>query len=287
MKRSQTAKTKKKVAKKKATAKTKKKVAKKKATAKKKKKKTKKASKKGTRRMQQETNLSKKESSELSADLAEWGDTEVSSKDILIPRILCMQGLSDAVTEGKAKLGDLFENMNETVLGGIDSPIEFIPFKLERVWKIMDGKACVGIVPVVSNPERPDYNENLSFEDVIEVDGKNTPIKRYRAMRFYALLPSELEEGGAIPYMLEFKSTSHKAGQKLATQMYTKNKMAGLSPASKTFFLHVRKESNDKGTYGVMDVKVGELSSQSHVVAALDWFKMLNTSDVEIKEEEE
>ena len=66
--------------------------------------------------------------SNVAHDLSAWGETEVTSKDIVIPKILCMQGLSDLVSDGKAKMGDFVDSLEGNILGDIDNPVAFVPF---------------------------------------------------------------------------------------------------------------------------------------------------------------
>ena len=222
--------------------------------------------KKKEKKMDQEVAV--KESGALASpmDVAAWGKQELTSQDIIIPRLLVMQGMSEMVTDGKAKFGDVVENLNGEVLAGLESGIEILPFKLEKIYKYIgaDGKV------LSSEPITPE-NENAGFE--CEVDGMAA--KRFRTFQFYVLLPSELEVGGALPYMVEFKSTGLRAGKKMVTQMFAKNSAIGLTPAGKTFMLTVDKVSNDKGTYAVPDVSVCRDSQESEVSEAHVWFKRL------------
>lgn len=222
-----------------------------------------------------------------SSDVDAWGSQELSSNDINIPRLLVMQGMSEMVTDGKAKFGDIMDNLEEKCVGGFDKPVEIIPFKLERVWRVQsaEGKGeLIKTVPVVSNPESPEYNDDMPFEGVNEETGE--AVKNYRAFRFYVLLASDVEEGSVLPYMIEFKSTSLKAGKKLATTMFKKNPAAKLIPAAKVFELSVSKQSNDQGTYAVFDVKATRMSTDEEINHAFTWFKVLNQGEHKVAEEE-
>ena len=117
------------------------------------------------------------------------------------------------------------------------------------------------------------YNANIPTYNVVESGTCTIP------------LPSELEEGGALPYMIEFKSTSLRAGKKMATQMYTKNLASGLSPAAKVFVLSLTKEQNDKGTFAVFDVAVDRNSTGDEQAEALKWFKLLGSGAAKVHEE--
>lgn len=220
-------------------------------------------------------------------DVDAWGKQELSSSDIIIPRLLVMQGMSDMVTDGKAKFGEIVDNLEEKRVGGFDEPVEIIPFMLERVWRVQSaaGKGeLLKTIPIDSNPASLTYNDNLPFEGTDEETGED--VKNYRAFRFYVLLASDVKEGSVLPYMIEFKSTSLKAGKKLATTMFTKNRAANLSPAAKAFDLSVSKQQNDQGTYAVFDVKSTRLSSKEEIEQAFTWYKVLNQGSHKVAEEE-
>lgn len=234
--------------------------------------------------------LAKKEAAELAAalDPNEWGVTEVSSRDIIIPRILLMQPMSDKVTNGDAAFGEFRESLNNEKLGDFKEGFEFIPFHMEKVfieYKLIptkDGakKEYLRVVPITPQ------NEDLPYEDREKGDdGVSYDISRDRVMNFYVLLPKELQTGGAIPYILSARRTSMTAGKKLATQMYVKNMMAKKTPASTVCIATCSKQSNDEGTWAVMDVApVGQTSDQ-YVLEALKWLKMIKAGKAKAHEE--
>lgn len=219
--------------------------------------------------------------------LDEWGTQEVTSNDIIIPRILAMQGMSDMVTEGKAKFGEIRESLNEDILGNIDQPFEILPFKVEKIWRIetQDGKKLLRIDPIVSNPQSSDYNDDPS--NMFEIVEKGEHFRKVKAYNFFLLIPSELEKGGVIPYMLQLKVTSIRAAKKLMTQMYTKNRAAKKSPAASIFDLSVGKQQNDHGTFVVFDVSVKRDSTKEEEATAFQWFKMLQGTAHKVHDVEE
>ena len=72
----------------------------------------------------------KKEKNELANPIKmdEWGGSPITSQDIILPRILMMQPMSDMVTEGNAAFGEFRESLNGTKLGDFKNPIEIVPF---------------------------------------------------------------------------------------------------------------------------------------------------------------
>ena len=197
--------------------------------------------------------------------MAEWGSSaEVTAKDIVIPKIWTMQGLSDLVTEGKAKLGEYVNSVTGEILGDYKTGgLEFIPFHMKKVWYVFEDGEFKESVPITSQ------NEDLPFEE----DNGITKITRSKVFQFYVLLTSELEAGAAIPYVLQFTRTSLQAGKVLATQMYMQNKMAGLPPAGMAFKLAGILEKNDKGSFIVNKVQKSRQANYNELEIAYSWFQ--------------
>jgi hypothetical protein len=207
--------------------------------------------------------------------MAAWGDTDVSAGDIVIPKILLMQGLSEAVAEEKAKMGDYLDSLTGTVIGSHKKPIEVVPFHLERIWIHSKKEGGDFVFDSITTAHGPNEYEYLQVQDGVEW-------KHEYCMNFYVLRPEDM----ALPYVLSFKGTSRKAGKALATQMFVKNKMAGKIPPAFVMELGAHKESNDKGTYYVWDVTVKRESSKEEVSTAFDWFKTVNAGGVKTHETE-
>ena len=198
----------------------------------------------------------------------DFGDGGYSSQDVIIPKVLVMQGLSNLVMEGKAKFGDLVDNQTQTVIGNVDdAPIEFIPFHLEKIWIVSKKNGnkyeFSHIDPVTIG------NENRQWEEVR--DGAEW--KNEKSFNFYSILPSD----PTIPYIIQFKGTSQRTGKELATQMYVKNKASGLMPPSKTMTLKGSKISNDKGTYIVLKTEIARDTAVDELGTCLEWYKAVHT----------
>ena len=196
-------------------------------------------------------------------DLDAFGSGPLATDDIVIPKVLIMQGLSKQVADGKAKLGDLVDSLSGEVIGNIeDAPLEFVPFHLEKVWIVSEKKGnryfFSHIEPVTA------INENKKWEEV--VDGKE--MKNEKSFNFYAILPSD----PSIPYVIQFKSTSLKAGKELATQMFVKNRAAGKVPPAKVMALAGTKVSNDKGTFAVTKTNIVRDSEAGEIGTCLEWY---------------
>ena len=220
------------------------------------------------------SNVTKKVSSEVAVvgnDLGEWGANELSTQDIVIPKILLMQGLSELVSSGKAKLGDYMDSVNETKLGGVDSPIEIIPFQMEKFWihQKFNGKRFEYIKTEKMTAE------NQSLPWLYQENGVDH--RRMYTFNFYVLVP-----GQTLPYLLNFSSTSAKAGKELATQMYTTNAINKLPPPAMVMELGCKIDKNDDGTFAVKTVKPKRKANFEEISSAFEWFKTFKSTTVKV-----
>ena len=226
-----------------------------------------------------ENGLTVKQSNEVGQVMAnDWGVPTMSASDIIIPKILPMQGLSVAVSEGRAAMGEFRSSLTNELIGKIDQPFEAIPFYLEKMWDIQEQQPdgsfkWARTIPVIDNPLAAGYNDNLKWED--EVDGKK--VKNIRRLNFYMLLPQEIEKGGAIPYVFSFKSTSIKEGKKLLTQMYVRNIRANLPPAANVIILGGVRRKNDKGVFIVPNYSLGRRTTDAELAECLNWIKLIRS----------
>jgi len=218
--------------------------------------------------------VTKKASAEVSTvvDMDAFGSGPMSSDDIVIPKILAMQGLSNYVTEGDARFGDYVDSLSGEVLGSVDSPIEFIPFYLEKVWIVS-----------VKKGERFEFeryepvtvaNENKPWEEVVG----GVSIKNEKCFNFYSILPNDPH----LPYVVSFKGTSAKAGRELATQMYVKNRAAGKVPPAKVMKLHGTKTEKAGNKYVVMKSSVVRDSSDEEIANCLNWYKTIASGGAKV-----
>jgi len=205
-----------------------------------------------------------------------FGKSPISQQDVTVPSVMCMQGLSKLVIDGKARFGDFVDSLSSEVIGNIeDSPLEFIPFHLEKMWIISqkddNGKFQFERMEAVSIE-----NENKKWTEVI--DGKE--YKNEKSFNFYSILPAD----PSIPYLIKFKSTSLKAGRELATQMYVKNRAAGKVPPAKVMSLKGDKATNDHGTFVVLKTSTHRNSTQEEITNCLDWYKMIVSGECKVDE---
>lgn len=213
----------------------------------------------------------------LAADLGEWGTGDISSRDLVIPKILAMQGLSELVSEGKAKLGDFVDSVSGEVLGSIENPVEFIPFHMEKTWIISRKKKGEGKFEFERYEPVTSENQDYPFE---AQEGDDT-LKYEYTLQFYVLLPHDT----SMPYVISFKSTSLRSGKVLSTQMYVRNRAAGLVPPAYTMLLTGKKEKNDKGTFIVMETKPKGKTPNNLIAECLNWYKVIKEGGAKVAAE--
>jgi len=221
--------------------------------------------------------VAKKQESEVaSVDVDAFGGGELSSTDIIIPKVLTMQGLSKLVTEGTAKFGDFVDSISSTVIGNYASGhIEFIPFHLEKSWIISKKMGDRFVYDRVEPWSLA--NDGKQWEEVIN----GVVYKNEKAFSFYCILPSD----PSIPYIIQFKGTSIKAGKELATQMYVKNRAVGKVPPAKVMKLSGERTQNDKGIFVKLKSAVVRDSKVEEIQTCLEWFSIIKQGNVKVDDE--
>lgn len=216
------------------------------------------------------TEVAKVETKEVAVQSYEGmlDDTPIDVSDILISKILLMQGMSKLVAAEKAMSGDMVDSISGAKLGNKENPIEMIPFHITKTWVIFEEinnkLEYKEIVPFTA------ANADWKWDDVVN----GTKVRRDKSINYYVLLPSEIAAGEFMPYVVSFRRTSYQAGQKLETTR-TKFKMFGKPIFAKTFKLLALKESNDKGTFNRFDVEVLRDTTPAELKAVNQWRELV------------
>lgn len=206
-----------------------------------------------------------------------WGAENTTATDLVIPKLLIMQGLSDFVTDEKlqARQGEIRDSLEGRLLAKVGEPLKVIPFFFYNTWvefEERNGKfEFTGITP-------RDHTNELAPQDWEEAGKKK---RRDRTINCYVLLESELGGGEFLPYLLSFSRTGFKTGKKLVT-LVEKLKQFNLAPAHRVFELSAAKVSNDKGTwFGPEIAQVGE-TSKEHLALAYKWYMTVSKGGVKV-----
>jgi hypothetical protein len=200
-----------------------------------------------------------------------WGGEDISSQDIIIPKILLMQPMSDLVTDGIAKIGEFRDSLNkDVVLGSDKEAVEFIVFGTFKNYLEFKDDEYLRTV-------QGDMGD-LPQEEILE-DG--AAMKRTRVQNAYVLLTRDIKNGEPFPYVISFKSTGYTAGKTLMT--YIKKLQLFKKPsAAKVFALTCTKETNEKGTFFVPQISTLRDSTTEEMSQSYEWYKLLAKSKVRV-----
>ena len=210
-------------------------------------------------------------------DINSWGDSQMTSDDLVIPKLMLMQGLSELVADedNDVVMGDMVHSLTKEVLAKAKDGLNIIPIYMDKVWYVskFNGKKFEfdSVVPVTS------VNAHLPWNDV---DEEGVEIQRTLSRNIYCLL-----EGHDLPFTVSFKGKSAKCGKVIGTQMYVTNKGAKLPPPAVTLKLTAHKETNNKGTYYVYSVAPVKQTSSEDMKKAFGWYELIMQGKTKVHEE--
>lgn len=234
----------------------------------------------------------------LSTELrGSWGSEGVDASDVLIPRILLMQGLSKLVSAGERSTGDVIRSTTKEVLASKGTTFEIIPVLSWKSWTNFD---CSGKKPEFRSIE-PMTPENANAPLEFMVDGKNW--RRDKTLNFYILLPQDIvKEAKAkeailkgefpdtddvlLPAAISFSRSGYQTGKELATH-FKKAEAFNIPPASRVFKLGTKLVSNDDGTWPIFELSKHRPSTAVELEAAKRWYDTLRTAQVRVHDEVE
>jgi hypothetical protein len=232
--------------------------------------------------------VAKKEETAVSTQVHQHvGHEEILSSDIMIPKLLLMQGLSELVNEGKARQGDMVRSTTGEVLGNAKEAVEFIPLTFYNQWIIQElvGKKYEyrGVEPMTAK------NQDLPWE--FEHNGSKW--KRVKSINVYALLPKDIARerkevqaalaAGSLPdpstalmpVLISFRSTSYNAGKTIVTHFARAQKYKVPAYVS-TLKLTCTQDKNDLGSFFVFGVEPAGKTAQDDQTVAQEWYQILS-----------
>jgi hypothetical protein len=214
-----------------------------------------------------------------------WGSENITNEDILIPKILLMQAMSDMVADKEiAEAGDIVKSTTEEVLASRDEHLDFVPLMSFNTWIVSEQ---------VGQKFEFRYSEPYTIANAkhsLEWTENGQSFRRDKAMNFYVLVKKDLEaaakgDGACIPCLLQFKRTSTTAGKKLAGGI-SESAMLKRPACSRVYKLSSFKRKTDDHTYYVLDVVPNNASkvSDEEIRIAKQWYDTLKTSTVRVDE---
>jgi len=227
-----------------------------------------------------------------------WGSEGIDANDVVIPKLLLMQGLSEFVSSGKARAGDIARSVTGEVLGNSTQGVEIIPFMSFKNW-VLEEKAG----------NRFEYRgiESLTPENVnadLEWTQGGKLWRRNRTLNFYVLLPTDIKreiealkkletdgefpepKDALLPCVLQFKRTSYGAGKDLATH-FIKAAAFKRPPAVSKFKLLSKIEKNDQGTFAVFVVEPVGKSTDEEIATCKKWYEIISNTKVQVDDSDQ
>lgn len=237
---------------------------------------------------------------------------EIISSDIVIPKLLLMQGLSEFVAEGRARQGEIVRSSTVQKVAGFMGPneppktVDFIPLKITTGWAEKE-KIGQKFEFRKAFPRTP-QNDTLPWSFWRNAQGHDfdkpgqmgaTEWQRVKSIDVYALLPADVDafeaemklavEKGEIPdlsktilpVVISFRSTSFNAGKSVTTFFAQVAEMAQTVPTIRSYnyklSLGCKADKNDKGSFFVFDVGQPKPLDPKYRAQAEKWMNTLNT----------
>lgn len=200
------------------------------------------------------------------------------SSDLLLPKVLLMQGLSRMVGDAKAVMGEMRDSIEGKLLGTPEQPVECIPLHMNKSWilfKNENGKLQYnGQVPLTAD------NKDWEWE-VLDKNG-NLLMRRDKCINVFCILVSDLAEDSYLPHLISFRRTSFNAGRKLFSRLESRKQVFNKALESETFKLACFREKNDKGVFFVQDVIKGRPTTPEEQAATTIWKGLVHGNKVKI-----
>jgi hypothetical protein len=205
-----------------------------------------------------------------------WGSEGASNNDILVPRLMLMHDISQLVKDKKAEAGDIISSTDGQILAKAGSGVEIIPITTYREWLVHEIDPRGDEKYLARFPITP-QNEHLEKEGV--QDGKG--VRRYRTLNFFVLVANKIDE---LPYLVTFKKSGLMAGKQLSTHFQV-SAMKRKPPAATVFKLGSTNKSFERHTFKVFTIEQGRATTQEELVAARNWYEILNKQSVKAEGE--
>jgi hypothetical protein len=206
------------------------------------------------------------------------GGEDFEMDDVVTPRIILLQKMSSLVDEGAGKAGEFVDSLEYNVLGDEKTPMELIIFDKGKKWKISDVSS--------SKAKWIRYEDHTSESSSLpwNFEENGIPMRRDKLVTYSCFVVKKGESISiSMPYLISFSRTIMQSAKKIQT-VIEKLRAQGKPSAAVTFLLTAKKETNDKGTFHVIDVKVGRDTTQDELATAFDWWERIQTGKTSLKE---
>lgn len=246
------------------------------------------------------------------------GKTEISTNyktksdlipsDILIPKLLLMQGLSDYVANGQAVMGDIVRSTTGEKLGDASNPIEFIPLTAPvALWGIEvkeKGKFKWKRDEPRNAKNAQDEWNYLSDENGYEDGRGKYEARRVQKVTLFALVVKDIQadekerkkaENGEfpdlskalMPVQISFSSYSFKNAGKKIVSYFAQAASFRAQPWKGILTLGCFKDENDNGKFYVYDLVGNPKPVKKEDYKTVEyWVNTVNNTAVNIDNQE-
>ena len=205
-----------------------------------------------------------------------WGSEGADSHDMLIPRLMLQQPLSDYVAKGKATPGDIVESINGDTVAKKGESIEIIPITTFKTW--MRYKQVQGKWEFEEQVPFSVSNAGWQYEETKDgIVWRNDSV-----LNFFVLLATKLTE---LPHLLAFKRSSYHTGRKLSTHFQTAS-MKKMPAAATVFKLSAQLTTVDKNSFWTFNLEKSRDSKKEELSTAYSWWETLRSKNVKTDDDE-
>lgn len=208
------------------------------------------------------------------------GFEDFDEQDRSYPRIAIAQSNSAVVSDGKVKVGNFYNTLDETDLGNSITVAVVRAFK-QRL-RLVPGE---GLVCRSLDTKTGSAGQECATCPYQQWDGEKAPSCSL-VYNYLVILKPDFEAGLPLPVVMPFMRTAAKVARKF-NQMLNYISLRGQGIYARWFILTATKESNSKGTFFVPSVAMSdptpkELQQLAHGLRQ----SFSGNIDVEAKEEE-
>lgn len=235
-------------------------------------------------------------STEVASMFADMDYSSSESKDLLIPKILLMQGSSERVKDlATHKAGDIIKSTTGEVYGSArpqdGKSLRFIPVYMYKTWVKHEILGKSKMQYIETYPVTP-ANTDQKWEQEETIEGVKHTYKLTKNINFYVILESDLGNPLAVPHVLTYRSTSSKAAaivenwfsecniaQKAKVAKDSKGNL--MLPFAKIFQLSGKLDKNDEHSwFSFVTTEVDNISDKPELLAqAFNWYKIVSKYD--------
>lgn len=196
---------------------------------------------------------------------------DVSTDEIVISKVWIMQGLSNAVIEGQAKIGELRDSVNNKLYAAPGEPFEVLMFMRHKLNEVFHDDQFFGVEMLHDGTKAFPEHAGKPWKETIN----DVLVQRNSVFNFFCLPVLKAEEMHyTLPLVISMRKTSIDTAKALLTTFKTMH-AKGLSSTAHVVKLRSVKNENEKGKFFTWGYEIGRASTQEEIAAAYVWYKNL------------